>query len=227
MILGAVIGRCRSSITHTAPQMSRKLKKGYFVQGRFVAEGSELDLELKRELKGSDEASRTDMKRESDALQKLGEDLLSLNAERIEKLGLPEKLVDAVAEARRITNFEGKRRQMQFIGKLMRKLEDAQLDTVRDALQSQHSGSVNETLALHQTEQWRDALLATDGALALWLEAFPHTDTQQLRALIRQARKDIATLPKSPAGEAPRHGKAYREIFQFVKAHLSDVPEQP
>ena len=70
-------------------QMSRKLKKGYFVQGQFVAEGSELDLELKRELKGSDEASRTDMKRESDALQKLGEDLLTLNAERIEKLGLP------------------------------------------------------------------------------------------------------------------------------------------
>ena len=207
--------------------MSRKFKKGYFVQGQFVAEGSELDLELKRELKGSDEASRTDMKRESTELQKLGEDLLTLSAERLGKLGLSEKLADAVVEARRITNFEGKRRQMQFIGKLMRKLEDDQLAAVRDALQSQHSGPASETLALHQIEQWRDALLATDGALALWLEAFPDTDTQQLRALIRQARKDAAALPNAPAGEAPRHGKAYREIFQFVKEHVSDVPEQP
>ncbi len=207
--------------------MSRKIKKGYYVQGQFVAEGSELDLELKRELKGSDDASRTDMKRESDALQKLGEDLLTLNAERIDKLGLPEKLVDAVAEAKRITNFEGKRRQMQFIGKLMRKLEDNELAAVRDALQSQRSGPASETLLLHQAEQWRDALLAADGALALWLEAFPQTDTQQLRALVRQARKDAAALPNTPAGEAPRHGRAYRDVFQFVKEHLSDVPTQP
>lgn len=207
--------------------MSRKLKKGYYVQGQFVAEGSELDLELKRELKGTEEASRTDMKRESDALQKLGEDLLTLNADRIDQLGLPEKLVDAVAEAKRITNFEGKRRQMQFIGKLMRKLEDEPLAAVRAALQSQRSGPASETLLLHQAEQWRDALLAADGALALWLEAFPQTDTQQLRALVRQARKDAAALPNTPAGEAPRHGRAYRDIFQFVKEHLSDVPEQP
>lgn len=207
--------------------MSRKLKKGYYVQGQFVAEGSELDLELKRELKGTEEASRTDMKRESDALQKLGEDLLTLNADRIDQLGLPEKLVDAVAEAKRITNFEGKRRQMQFIGKLMRKLEDEPLAAVRAALQSQRSGPASETLLLHQAEQWRDALLAADGALALWLEAFPQTDTQQLRALVRQARKDAGALPNTPAGEAPRHGRAYRDIFQFVKEHLSDVPEQP
>jgi ribosome-associated protein len=62
--------------------MSRKFKKGYFVQGQFVAEGSELDLELKRELKGgSDEPSRTELKRESDELQKLGESLLTLRAD--------------------------------------------------------------------------------------------------------------------------------------------------
>ena len=100
--------------------MSRKPKKGYFVRGQFVAEGSELDLELKRELKGTDEASRTDLKRESDELQKLGEELLHLRAALFDALPLGEKLADAVAEAKRITNFEGKRRQMQFIGKLMR-----------------------------------------------------------------------------------------------------------
>lgn len=203
--------------------MSKKLKKGYYVQGQFVAEGSELDLELKQELKGTSESSKTDLKRESTELQKLGEDLLALNAERLAKLDLPEKLFDAVVEGKKITNFEGKRRQMQFVGKLMRKLEDAQLDAVREALQVEHGASASETLALHQAEQWRDALLASDDALAQWLQSFPDTDTQQLRALLRQARKDATALPKTHAGEAPRHGRAYREVFQFVKEHIGNV----
>ena len=97
--------------------MSRKLKKGYFVKGQFVAEGSELDLEYKRELKGTDEASRTDLKRESTELQKLGEELVTLRADLMARLALPDKLVDALVETKRITNFEGRRRQMQFIGK--------------------------------------------------------------------------------------------------------------
>ena len=92
--------------------MSRKPKKGYFVRGQFVAEGSELDLQLKVELKGTDEASKTDLKRESTELQKIGTELLDLRADLMARLALPEKLVDALAEARRITNFEGKRRQM-------------------------------------------------------------------------------------------------------------------
>ncbi len=103
--------------------MSRKPKKGYYVRGEFIAEGSELDLELKAELKGTHAASRTDLKRESTELQKLGEELLTLRAELMARLDLSEKLRDALAEARRITNFEGKRRQMQFVGKLMRLIE--------------------------------------------------------------------------------------------------------
>ena len=66
--------------------MSRKLKKGYFVKGQFVAEGSALDLEYKRELKGTEDATRTDLKRESTELQKLGEDLLTLRAELMNRL---------------------------------------------------------------------------------------------------------------------------------------------
>src|SRR6185369_531234 len=116
MILAAAC--TAAATTHT--QMPRKPKKGYFVRGQFIAEGSELDLELKAELKGTTEASRTDLKRESTELQKLGEALLTLRADLMAGLPLPEKLADAVAEAKRITNFEGKRRQMQFIGKLMR-----------------------------------------------------------------------------------------------------------
>jgi len=197
--------------------MSRKLKKGYFVKGQFVAEGSALDLEYKRELKGTDEATRTDLKRESTEIQKLGEDLLTLRAELLTRLQLPEKLVEAIAESKRITNFEGKRRQMQFIGKLMRKLEPEQHEAIRVALVEQHTPSALETQTLHQAEMWRDRLIADDDALGQWINLSPSTDSQQLRALVRQARKDA--VPERP-GEAQRHGRAYREIFQLVRAQL-------
>jgi ribosome-associated protein len=206
--------------------MPRKPKKGYFVRGQFVAEGSELDLELKAELKGTHDASKTDLKRESTDLQKLGEALLTLRADLMAGLTLPEKLTDAVAEARRITNFEGKRRQMQFIGKLMRGLDEEKLQEVRDALQVQQSGSARDAMDLHRAEKWRDDLIAKEDALEQWLAAYPYTDTQQLRALIRQARKDVQ--PDQDAisrGLAPRQGRAYREIFQIVRGHLSPAAD--
>ncbi len=194
-----------------------KLKKGYFVKGKFVAEGSELDLEFKRELKGTDEPTRTDMKRESTELQKLGEDLLNLRAELFKKLELPDKLADGVAEAKRITNFEGKRRQMQFIGKQMRLLTPEKHAEIRTALSEQFAPSAAETLVLHQAEVWRDRLVADDDAVGQWMNLSPGTDSQQLRALIRQARKDAK--PEKP-GLAPRHGRAYRDIFQLVREVL-------
>jgi ribosome-associated protein len=197
--------------------MSRKLKKGYYVKGQFVAEGSALDLEYKRELKGTDEPTRTDLKKESTEVQKLGEDLLTLRADLLTRLDLPEKLVDGVAEAKRITNFEGKRRQMQFIGKLMRKLEPTKWDEIRAALEEQHRPSVKETLVLHQAEQWRDRLIADDDAVGQWLTLSPETDSQNLRALVRQARKDAK--PEKP-GEALRHGRPYRDIFLLVREAL-------
>ena len=205
--------------------MSRKPKKGYFVRGQFVAEGSELDVELKAELKGTYDSSRTDLKRESDALQDLGKDLLGLRADLFNALGLPDKLVGALAEAKRITNFEGKRRQMQFVGKLMRKLDPAQAQAARDALGVQKSGSAEEKLRLHLAEQWRDRLIADDDTLAAWMAEHPTTDTQQLRALIRHARKDAQPAGKEAnvqvsQGLAPRKGRAYRELFQLVREHL-------
>lgn len=202
--------------------MSRKFKKGYFVRGEFVAEGSERDLELKRELKGTDDQSRTDLKRESLELQKLGEDLLTLRADLMKRLDLTEKLKDAVVEAKRITNFEGKRRQMQFIGKQMRLVDPAVLETVRAALSEQFSGSAQENLVLHLAETWRDRLLAQDEAFGEWITQHPGTDAQQLRALIRQARKDAT--PEKP-GEAVRHGRAYRDIFQIAREQLAAADE--
>jgi len=201
--------------------MSRKPKKGYFVRGQFVAEGSELDLEFKRELKGTSDATRTDLKRASTELQKLGEDLLTLRTDLMARLDLSEKLVDAVAEAKRITNFEGKRRQMQYIGKLMRGLDDEQLGAVHAALNEQLNGSAEDNLRLHQAESWRERMVADDEAVGEWIAQFPGTDIQQLRSLVRQARKDA--VPEKP-GEAQRHGKAYREIFQLLREQLAEEP---
>ena len=197
--------------------MSRKFKKGYFVRGQFVAEGSELDLQMKAELKGTDAASRTEMKAESDQLQELGEQLMTLRADLFTRRGLGEKLHDAIQEAKRITNFEGKRRQMQYVGKLMRRQDDAMLDKIHAALDEQHNGSAHENAALHKAEAWRDRLIADDGSLAEWMSAYPETDSQQLRALVRQVRKDAK--PETP-GAAPRHGRAYRDVFQLVRQHL-------
>lgn len=215
-----ILGCRRRAAPLPPPQspMSRKPKKGYFVRGQFVAEGSELDLELKRELKGTDEASKTDLKRDSAELQALGEALQTLRAELLARLELPEKLLDAVAEVKRITDFEGRRRQLQFIGKLMRRLEPETHEAIRQALAEQHGGSARETEALHKAEEWRDALIADEAAAGRWIAQFPDTDAQQLRALVRQARKDAK--PERP-GEALRHGRAYRDIFQLVRSRLS------
>ncbi|NDP37270.1 MAG: DUF615 domain-containing protein [Rhodoferax sp.] len=202
--------------------MSRKLKKGYFVRGEFVAEGSERDLELKRELKGTDDQSRTDLKRESLELQKVGEDLLTLRADLMARLDLSEKLKDAVVEAKRITNFEGKRRQMQYIGKMMRRLDPATLETVRTTLHEQDNGSAQDNLVLHLAETWRDRLVADEDAFGEWINQYPGTDSQQLRALARQARKDAK--PEKP-GEALRHGRAYRDIFLIVREQLGRPQE--
>ena len=201
--------------------MARKFVKGYFVKGVFVAEGSPLDIELKAQLKGTDTQSRTDLKKESDALQKLGVGLVDLPASRLEKLKLGDKLADAIQEAKRITNFEGKRRQMQFIGKLMRGMEPELLEAVRATLADQHGATAAEAQSLHEAESWRDKLVADDKAVEQWFLAFPDTDLQQLRALVRQARKDAqATEKEEKTGAAVRHGRAYREIFQLVREAL-------
>ncbi len=209
--------------------MSRKPKKGYYVKGVFVAEGSDRDLELKAELKGTWDATRTDLKKESDALQDLGEALLGLRPKLLERLQLPEKLVDALAEQKRLTNFEAKRRQMQFIGKLMRKLDASQVEAAKAALEEQRTGVSREQTHILVAEQWRDRLIVSDDHLGVWLDQFPATDVQQLRTLMRQVRKDDATaIAKAKEAEAKGHilppakkGKAYRELFQLLLAHIN------
>ena len=187
-----------------------KAIKGYWSNGRFV-KPEEIALEE------VGPPSKTQLKAEADEKQALGEALLTLRTDLMARLDLPDKLLDALKEAKRISNFEGRRRQMQFIGKLMRTLD---MTPIRAAIDEQANGSADLTLALHLAEQWRDKLIASDDALSQWLTDYPATDSQQLRALIRQARKDIAK-PETP-GEAPRHAKSYREIFQLVKLAMAE-----
>ena len=202
--------------------MSRKPKKGYFVRGHFVAAGSELDQQLQRELRGSEDPTKTELKAQSTELQELGEALGTLRADLRAKLAVPERLLEAVAELGRITNFEGKRRQRQFIGKLMRKLTDDEVQAIREALDVQRQGSSTETATLHAAEHWRERLIADDDAVTDWLAQFPGTDTQQLRALVRQARKDhLAPDARAVSeGQAPRQGRAFRDLFQLVREQM-------
>ena len=155
--------------------------------------------------------SKTRLKQAMHELQALGEDLVRLPDSRFERLELPESLVTAVQEYKRTRSHEGRRRQMQYIGKLMRQIDP---EPVREAVAEMKLGRALDSLALHQAEQWRTELLADDEALTRWMAEHPDSDAQQLRSLIRTARKDAAATPEQ------RSGRAYRELFQYLKGHL-------
>ena len=100
---------------------------------------------------------------------------------------------------------------MQLIGKLMRRA-DVDAAPARPSTSSQ-LGRAQDSLALHQAEHWRAELIADDEAATRFASAHPGTDTQQLRALVRNARKDASLVP------AQRSGRAFRELFQFMREH--------
>jgi len=162
-----------------------------------------------------DGPSKTQLKKQAHDLQELGEALAALPDDRLANLKIEDRLRDAIAELQRTRSFEGKRRQLQYIGKLM-KFEA--VEPLREAVASFHMGSAQDTLALHQAEYWRDQLLAEDDAFERWIAEYPDTDAQQMRSLVRSARKE-----KLEPGA--RHGRAYRDLFQLVKSRMQAVPE--
>lgn len=153
--------------------------------------------------------SKSQLKRESDALQKLGEALLDLPASRLDALDMPEALRTALREGKKITAHEGRRRQLQYIGKLMRAVEPA---PYQEAVAAFKLGHAQDQLRLHKLEALREDLLAGDEALQRYVGEHPGIDVQQLRSLVRAARKDVAEKPES------RSGRGFRELFQFLKA---------
>lgn len=152
--------------------------------------------------------SKSQLKREMTALQDLGEELVSQPKDRLKRVPMPEDVRDAILECQKIKDHEGRRRQMQYVGKKMRSLEEEELAAIRKMIDSWKGSSKAETAAMHALERRREKLLADDKALTELKEEYPEVDVQQLRALIRNARREQADN-KPP--------KAYREIFQILK----------
>ena len=154
--------------------------------------------------------SRTKKKQAVEELQRLGAELIALPARELDALDLPAALLAAVREAQRITSHEAKRRQVQFIGKVMRKLDPAPVRAAVAAIARQSGATRARQKRL---EQWRERLIADDAALTEFAGAHVGTDLQEMRTLIRNARKEIAQ------SKPPR---AQRELFRILRGFSGD-----
>ncbi|MEZ8044761.1 ribosome biogenesis factor YjgA [Vibrio sp. 10N.237.312.C02] len=149
--------------------------------------------------------SKTEMKTDMDALQKLGEELVDLKPSVLDKFPLSEDLAQAIKDAQRFKN-EAKRRQLQYIGKVMRSVDPEPIQAALDKIRNKHSQA---TVELHKLEQLRDRVVAEgDAAISGVMEMYPEADRQRLRQLARQANKEKA---------ANKPAKSSREIFQILK----------
>ncbi len=157
--------------------------------------------------------SKTRLKQRSHDLQKLGLALAELPDARLGQLNLPERLFEALVAYRATRTHEGRRRQLQYVGKLMR---DVDAKPLREAVAEARLGSARDTLLLHQAERWRDELLADDDAMTRWLQQHVDCDAQRLRSLVRAARREAALPPEQ------RNPRSARELFQFIRPHLAE-----
>ena len=160
----------------------------------------------------SDKPSKTQRKKAVHELQDLGAELVELSAERLASLDLPERLRDAVMEARRITAHEARRRQLQYIGKIMRAVD---AEPIRAALQGWRAQAGSDVAAHQRVEAWRERLLADEAALAELAAEYPRADAQRLRALV------LAALRERAAGQPPR---SYRQLYQALRALIYSAP---
>ena len=155
-----------------------------------------------------DGPSKSQLKREAEALQDLGRELVKLSKDQLAKLDIPDVLRGEILEARRITSHGAIRRQMQLIGKIMR---DVDPEPIAEQLAEIKGESTAAKAAFHALEQWRDRLIKDDDAITAWLAQHPNTDSQQLRQLIRNARKEASE------GKPP---KSSRALFRMLRDYL-------
>jgi ribosome-associated protein len=174
-----------------------------------------------RSTAGGDETieapSKTQLKQQMLELQQLGHALAELPDERLRRIDLPERLLDAIVEFKRTRSHEGRRRQMQYVGKLMRGVDPAPLRAAVDAFAL---GSAVDAMHLHEAERWRLELVRDDDTVTRWAQTFPDSDLQRLRTLVRAARRDEAAAPGT------RHGRGWRELFQFVKPFVEESEDK-
>jgi ribosome-associated protein len=142
------------------------------------------------------------------ALQDLGEALVALAPDKMRELALPERLADAIAQARKITRWEARRRQMQYIGRLMREVDP---EPLRAQLARWSEGPLAERAQLHRVEQWRTRLVADPSALDAFCAEAPDTDRARLALLVDKARAERAQAQ-------PPH--SYRELFRSLNTLL-------
>ena len=152
--------------------------------------------------------SKSELKRQMTVLQKLGEELVNEARDRVKRVPMPEDVRDAILECQQIKDHEGRRRQLQYVGKKMRTLDEEEVAAIQRTIDSWKGLSKADTANMHAMERRRDKLLTDDKALTVLLSENPELDVQHLRTLIRNARKEHAEN-KPP--------KAYREIFQILK----------
>ena len=152
-----------------------------------------------------DPPSKSQRKRESHALQDLGTELVELSDEQLASVELPENLRDAVLDARKLAGkHEALRRQMQYVGKLMRHIDP---EPIRASIDAYKAVSREATARLHLLERWRTRLLEDDAALTSFMAEYPHADAARVRALLRNAARERA------AGQPP---KSFRALFQLL-----------
>ncbi|MES0872723.1 ribosome biogenesis factor YjgA [Sinimarinibacterium thermocellulolyticum] len=169
---------------------------------------------------GESAPSKSQRKREDEALIALGAALLALPQAQLDALPMSERLREAFADYRRFPTREARRRQMQYIGKLLRRDDPAPL---MQALAAHRRLRDHETRSLHDAEQWRERILAGDDGWQAWIAAFPAGNTRALRGLVTNARreKEQAEHVARQRGETPRKGKLYRELFQKLRAVMA------
>ena len=152
--------------------------------------------------------SKSQVKRDMLAVQDLGAEIIELPIDRIKKLPLSDRLLVAVLDARKITAHGGRRRQMLFVGKLMRQMPDDEVAAIRKTIEAFTKTDAASIAQFHALERLRTKLIDDDDALTPLLQQHPGADVQQLRTLIRNARKEAA------AGKPPA---SFRELFQVLK----------
>ncbi len=155
--------------------------------------------------------SKSSRKREMHALQDLGEQLVALSSDRLKKMSLPDALYEAVRAAQGF-KMEARRRQMQYVGKLMRKIDPAPIEAQLLVFSGK---SAVEVAKMHRLEHLREQLLDDDNAIGAIVELWPQVDVQYLRTLRRNALKERETT-KPP--------KAFREIFRVLR-ELQDAQD--
>jgi ribosome-associated protein len=157
---------------------------------------------------GYDRPSKSQLKREMEALQELGQALVELPKDALKRMPMTEDLADAVHECRRITDHEGRRRQMQYVGRMMRGLTEAEVAALRTKLEEHRGVNKAATARLHWIERTREKLLASDDALTEFIRQHPAADPQEGRMLIRNTRREQ---------EQSKPPKYFRELFQWIK----------